>query len=149
MRRSALIAFILGGLLSGLAMLIWPGCASVRLPDRRQTFTRTTTNDVAVAEAERRTRVELIAQMGDPLTYLPERRVAFYRFDTVSERRLWLFLGVVPFNATSYVGELNYLFLQFDDADRLRRYEIVHGLHTATWDEAAREWQASEFQVTK
>jgi len=146
MRARTLKILIAWAVFSVAALTVWPGCISVPAPSVRKSILARKSEDYAFTKPPPPSRAEVISQVGEPDVYYADIRVAGYRINELSRRKLWLCLGVIPMGVHSIsIGDFEIAFIEFDEHDRVR--ETGMG---STYDkdsrEAAKRWLAAEEQ---
>ncbi|MBI1839399.1 MAG: hypothetical protein HYR88_00910 [Verrucomicrobia bacterium] len=80
--------------------------------------------------------------MGRPDAFVAESRIACYRINTITRRRIFLCLFVIPIGVERSPGGWDVAFIEFDADDRVSRSAIGQCRLTMPLEESAREWLA-------
>ena len=83
-------------------------------------------------------------RLGEPDAYLPDLRIACYRVNEVTRRKLWLCLFVIPINVENRSGYVEIAFIEFDEKDHVRRSGTRIGHQREAMSYAAQKWLASQ-----
>lgn len=146
-RRARLISVLCGAaLISISALTIWPGCASVPYKTIRKPIGERKPQDFDFLKAGRLTRAEMIRKVGEPDDYYPDMRVACYRVNEVTRRKLVL-VFLLPLGRETEVGAADVAFVQFDEDDRAQRFGMVLARFPngqQRWERVAKEWVADK-----
>ena len=127
-----------------IAMIVWPGCATPPLPASRKPIAARKKQDFAFLKSGQLSRSDMVGRLGEPDEYFSDLRVACYRINQVTGRKLWLFLGVVPVGVYKFPGGVDVAFIQFDEHDRAQRFGI--GIARAGLHYQAKEWLAGKMK---
>lgn len=130
MRPRLLQALLATGALAATALVIWPGCAIVPLPQSRKPLPGRNPADVQYVRESMPTRTEVLARLGAPDAELTGSSVACYRLNEVRRRRLWLLFGVLPISAPADPVRTDLALLQFGSDDRVQRFGILTNQYT-------------------
>jgi hypothetical protein len=125
-------ALVLAAVCSVVAMTVWPGCVTPPLPTSRKPIAARKKQDFAFVKSRHPGRSEIVTTLGEPDVYFEDLRVACYRVNAVTRRKLWLFLGLIPIGVSRIGGQVDVAFIQFDDQDRAQQFAITtasHGVH--------------------
>jgi len=143
MRSKSRILFVLLSTVWVAANVVWLGCAIVPLPSSRHPIDSRKIADFKFVRKSQPTRDEVIAKLGPPDAYLADLHVACYRINTVTRRKLFLLLFVIP---TGVIREQGYdlALVQFDENDRVKRYGLVLQYSYENYQSVARQWVASD-----
>ena len=144
MSSKAKAVLLVSGVLWVVAMMVWPGCATAPLPSSRVSILSRKKSDFAFAKSAQPSRSEVVRRLGEPDAFIADRRVACYRVNTVTRRKLWLLLGIIPVGVVKLPGELDIAFIEFDEHDRVRRSGMGTGYPGAGLDFAAKRWLAAK-----
>ena len=130
---AGLIVFVVG-------FIVWPGCAIVPLPSRRVPIDARTSAQFKFKKAEHLTRDQMIAQLGPPDEYLPDIRVACYKVNDVTRRKVFLCLFVIPLNVDK-IPACDVAFIEFDNNDWVQRAEMTTEYKYVQLKDAAHRWK--------
>lgn len=138
-------AVLAAGVLCGVALIIWPGCATPRLAASRKPISSLRVADFTFLNGEHPTRLEVINRLGKPDVLLPEFRVSCYRVNRVTRRRLWLLFGVLPIAAPKDPDQVEFALIQYNDQEQAQRFTIrTLPDYPNSLRHAAREWVKME-----
>jgi hypothetical protein len=131
-------------LVAGIALFIvgfavWPGCAIAPLPSKRTPVGSRTARQFKFEKSEHPTRAEVVAQLGEPDKYVPDIRVACYKVNDVTRRKVFLCLFVIPINVEKSRAQ-DIAFIEFDEQDRVRRADVTTEYSHVGLKEAAELW---------
>jgi len=110
------------GALFAAGFIVWPGCATPPLPASRTPVSSLRRTDFSFVKGANKSNI--VSKLGEPDEYFADLRVACYKLNRVSRRRLWLLFGVVPVAAPKDLANLEVAMIQFDDHDRMQRFAI-------------------------
>ena len=144
MRTKAKTALLVSGVFWVIATMIWPGCATPPLPSSRKPISSRKPADFAFVKSTQPSRREVVERLGEPDAYFAGLRVACYRVNTVTRRKLWLFLGIIPIGVSKMPGELDIAFIEFDEHDHVRRSGLGTGYTGEGLEYAARRWMTAK-----
>lgn len=112
---------VLTGAFCAAGFVIWPGCISPPLPSSRTPVGSVRRSDVRAAKREQLTKAEIVHRLGKPDVWYPDFKVACYKLNDVSRRRLVLLFGVVPIGVPEDNKGLEVAMFQFDAQGGLLR----------------------------
>src|SRR5258705_13889062 len=124
MPSKARTALLLFATLWVIGMVVWPGCATPPLPPLRQPIDYRKKRDFAFLKSSHVSRAEMIVKVGTPDEYFSDLRIACYRINQVTARKLWLLLGVIPVQVDKSPAGVEVALIQFDEHDRAQRFGI-------------------------
>jgi hypothetical protein len=107
-----------------IGLIVWPGCATPPLPSLREPIASRKTTDFKFFKAGQISRSEIAAKLGEPDEYFDDLRVAIYRINKVTGRKIWLCLGVIPIMVNRFPAGVEVALIQFDKEDRAQRFTI-------------------------
>jgi hypothetical protein len=131
-------------LLAGMVFFIvgfavWPGCAIAPLPSKRTPVGSRTSAQFKFDKSEHPTRAEVISRLGQPDDYFPHIRVACYKVNDVTRRKVFLCLFVIPINVEKSQAQ-EIAFIEFDEQDRVRRADLTTEYSRVELKKAAELW---------
>ena len=144
MRTKTKNALLASGVLWVVATMVWPGCATPPLPTSRKPIASRKPEDFAFVKSTQPSRREVVGRLGEPDAYYTGIRVACYPVNTVTRRKLWLFLGIIPVGVSKMPGELDIAFIEFDEHDHVRRSGLGTGYSGVGLEYAAKKWLATK-----
>ena len=144
MRSKTKTALLVSAVLWVVAMMVWPGCATPPLPSSRKPILSRKKEDFAFPRSWPPSRSDIVRRIGEPDAYLPNQRVACYRVNEVTKRKLWLCLGVIPINVEKLRGYVDIAFIEFDESDHVRRSGMYTAYRHAALSDSAQKWLASK-----
>src|ERR1051325_10125693 len=144
MRSKKLATLFLCAVFSVAALTVWPGCISAPLPSARRAVLARKKEDFKFTKPPQPSRVELVIKLGEPDFYFENIRVACYRVNEVTRRRIWLCLGIIPMEVQRYPGDLDVAFIEFDEQDRVRRSGTSSLRRGEKMEVVARKWFAED-----
>lgn len=107
-----------------IGFIVWPGCATPPLPSSRTPVAALKRADMAFAKRAHPTQSEVFSKLGKPDEYFADLRVACYKLNHVSRRRLVLLLGVLPIGVPKDNPGLEVAMFQFDEHGQMLRRAI-------------------------
>ena len=144
MRPKPKTALLVSAVLWVVAMMVWPGCATPPLPSSRKPILSRKKEDFAFPKSWPPSRSEIVRRLGEPDAYLPDLRVACYRVNEVTKRKLWLCLFIIPVNVEKHAGYVDIVFIEFDESDHVRRSGMATGNRYSALTVSAEKWLASK-----
>jgi len=117
-------SLLAAGALFAAGFIIWPGCATPPLPAKRTPLSSLRRTDFAFENGAHPSKSEIVNRIGEPNEYFADLRVACYKLNQVSRRRLWLLFGILPIAAPKDADRIEVVMIQFDDEDRMQRHAI-------------------------
>jgi hypothetical protein len=146
--RSLILSRTKAVLFSGIVLFIvgfavWPGCAIAPLPSKRTPVGSRTTAQFKFEKSEHPTRAEVISQLGPPDEYVPDIRVACYKVNDVTRRKVFLCLFVIPINVEKSSAR-DIAFIEFDEQDRVRRADLTTEYSHVGLKAAAELWRSGK-----
>ena len=144
MRSKTKTALLLSVVLWIVGMMVWPGCAVVPLPSKRQPVSSRKAEDFAFPKTWPPSRSDIVRRLGEPDVYLSDLRVACYRVNEVTRRKLWLCLFVIPMNVDKRGGYVDIAFIEYDGTDHVKRSGIGEGYRNAALRDSAKKWLAAQ-----
>src|SRR5689334_21947209 len=79
------------------------------------------------------TRADVTNRFGPMDAYFDNTHVGYYKLNNVTQRRLWLALGIIPVG-TSTLNWTDTAFLRFDHGDRIQQVEVISRTHAISDD---------------
>ena len=142
MRLRTKRAFLAAGALCAAGFIVWPGCATPPLPSSRKPVSSLRPADFSFGKSAHPSRIDIVSKIGKPDEYFADLRVACYKLNRLTRRRLWLLFGVLPVAAPKDADRLEVAMIQYDDHDRAQRIEItiVPG-YQGTLHHSAQQWK--------
>ncbi|SRR6266540_1869169 len=144
MRSKTKTALLVSAVLWVVAMMLWPGCATPPLPSSRTPILSRKKEDFAFPKSPPPSRTEVVSKVGEPDAYLPDLRVACYRVNEVTKRKLWLCLGILPVNVERLPGYVDIAFIEFDEGDHVRRSGMSTEYRYDALTVSAEKWLAAK-----
>jgi hypothetical protein len=108
-----------------IGLVVWPGCATPPLPPLRQPIASLKKTDFKFLKAGQISRAEIVARVGEPDEYFSDLRIAVYRINRVTGRRIWLCLGIIPVMVDKFPAGVEVALIQFDEQGRAQRLVIT------------------------
>jgi len=112
------------GVLFAAGFIVWPGCATPPLPASRTPVSSLRRADFSFVKRGHPGKGDIVSNLGEPDEYFADLRVACYKLNPVSRRKLWLLFGVLPIGAPKDLANFEVAMIQFDDHDRMQRFAI-------------------------
>ena len=121
--RGLAVCVLVGACLAGMAAcMVWSGCVTVPVGSTRRPLTTTKKEDFSIVQPGKTTRSELTRQFGQMNQYSPELRLGCYELNEVTRTRLLLAFCVLPAGTEKHSDERDMVYMEFDEADRVRRF---------------------------
>ena len=144
MRPKTKTALLVSAVLWVVAMMVWPGCATPPLPSSRTPILSRKKADFAFPKSPPPSRTEIVRKVGEPDAWYPDLRVACYRVNEVTRRKLWLFLFIIPVNVEKHAGYVDIVFIEFDEGDHVRRSGMSTEYRYDALTVSAEKWLAAK-----
>ena len=129
-------------LVAVIALSVWPGCATVPVPAKRDSIAGRKTSDFGFIRKGKTTRSDVVAKLGKPTEDFSDIRVTGYYITTIQPRSMFLITVIPAGTGTRGRAELQLALIEFDEQDRVKRSGILTTAKTAR--EAAVNWLAGK-----
>ena len=105
-RRNKKTAFVLVAVAWIAVNMVWMGCVSAPLPSRKKPviFRNKTAIDFVVNASSNShlSQQEVISKLGQPDAYFKNQQIACYKIDSKTQRKVFLFLFLIPIDVYEY-----------------------------------------------
>ena len=142
MHRALKNPLLLTVLVAVVALFVWPGCATVPVPAKREPIAGRKTGDFGFIRKGKTTRSDVVAKLGAPTEDFSDIRVTGYYISTVQPQKVLLITVVPAGTSTRGRAELQLALIEFDEQDRVKRSSILTTTKTAR--DAAVNWLAGK-----
>jgi hypothetical protein len=113
------------GALAIAGFILWPGCIAPQLPPSRTPLSSKKRSDFSTSKIDHASRAQVTVKVGPADVYFDDLRVSCYKLNTLTRRKLWLFLGIIPFSVTREPDGLEFAVIQFDEHEQAQRIGTI------------------------